>query len=340
MSLSEDEMKDSAAEPETAAAEETAETGTAPEPEAPAAEAEKPAEMQPVFYLITDDVTLESGDEALSAVLHAGDVVRVTDGQFEINGTPAPVPLSAGIAEQLRANGEETDEAFYFRNTVHDITPEQAASKVSAETEPEKEPEKPEEAYTAKQLLEDALDLIESVMASVFVVMMLFTFVFCVATVEGDSMIPTLTSNDRLMVNRISKSYDNGDILILNSKTSYIMNKETGEFYERTGLGKRIVKRLIAQGGEEVNIDFEAGVVYVNGTALDEPYVNTLTKRDSGAFSYPFTVPEGYVFVLGDNRNVSRDSRHPDVGLVPVDDIIGSVVIRLTPFNKFGKVDH
>lgn len=342
MSEEEKQIPAAAAEPE-----QNAEASAAEQAEAP---------KLPAYFLITDDFTLnivavgtETGE--IPVELHAGDVLRLTQDAAELNGAPAVTAeqlaafgekaslcVNAHTIAKAAEHGEETDEAFYLKNTAQEAA-EQPAGAVSADAEKPKEEQKEEEAYTAKQLLEDALDLIESVMASVFVVMMLFTFVFCVATVEGESMVPTLASGDRLMVNRLFHNYDRGDILILNSKTAYIMNKETGEFHESKGLGKRIVKRLIAKAGEEVNIDFAEGIVYVNGQALDEPYVNTLTNRDNGAFNYPFTVPEGYVFVLGDNRNISRDSRHPDVGLVPTEDIIGSVVIRLTPFANFGKVN-
>lgn len=323
-------------ETEKTQAEETVQTpaeAAAPAETEQSAAAEHAPE-QILFFLMTEDVTL--GGEESPVTLHSGDVVRLAGNRLEVNGTPAETALTAEAAAKISESGEETDEAFYLKTTGH-AEAGQPAGEVSADTE-EQEPEKQEEAYTAKQLLEDALDLVESVLTSVFVVMMVFTFIFCVATVEGDSMVPTLTSGDRLMVNRFFKNYSNGDILILNSRTAYIMDKESGDFFTRDGLGKRIVKRLIAQAGQEVNIDFDAGVVYIDGEALDEPYTNTLTKRDSGAFSYPFTVPEGYVFVLGDNRNVSRDSRHPDVGMVPVDDVVGSVVIRLTPLSKFGKL--
>lgn len=293
------------------------------------------------YYLITEEYT--PAEDSAAPALQIGDVVKLAEGTAEINGSAGDWD-TAKLAELCAANGIETDAAFYAK-TVNALTkPAEDAEADTVSADAAETPEQPaaepqEEAYTAKQLLEDALDLIESVMTSVFVVMMVFTFVFCVATVSGESMVPTLTSGDRLMVNRFSKSYDDGEILILNSQTAYVMNRETGEFYEKDGLGKRIVKRLIAQAGEEVRIDFEQGIVYVNGTALDEPYVNTLTTRDSGAFSYPFTVPEGYVFVLGDNRNISRDSRHPDVGLVPVEDIVGAVVLRLTPLSSFGKLN-
>ena len=218
-----------------------------PEQHADAAAEQAEAPKLPAYFLITDDFTLNiaaAGTETgeIPVELHAGDVLRLTQDAVEVNGAPAVTAeqlaafgesaslcVNAHTAAKAAEHGEETNEAFYLKNTVQEPA-EQPAGAVSADAEKPKEEQKEEEAYTAKQLLEDALDLIESVMASVFVVMMLFTFVFCVATVEGESMVPTLASGDRLMVNRLFHNYDRGDILILNSKTAYIMNKETGEF--------------------------------------------------------------------------------------------------------------
>ena len=186
--------------------------------------------------------------------------------------------------------------------------------------------------------LGDAGDLAESVAAAVFVVLLVFTFLLCTANVEGDSMVPTLENGDRLLVSRIGRHYETGDILILNSESAYLFDAD-GKLTASPGLGKEIVKRLIAQAGQEINIDFDEGIVYVDGKALDEPYTSTLTKRDNRAFTYPMTVPEGYVFVLGDNRHISKDSRHPEIGLIPAEKIVGKVLIRIMPPDKIGRID-
>lgn len=193
------------------------------------------------------------------------------------------------------------------------------------------------EGYNPRQLLFDAADLFESVLTSIFVVMLCFAFLFCTANVDGPSMLPTLEDGDRLVVSRLDKHYEDGDILIIYSDQAYLYN-DAGELYAAPGLDKRIVKRLIATGGQTIDINFEAGIVTVDGEELYEPYINMLTKRDNFAFKYPLTVPEGYVFVMGDNRYVSMDSRHPSVGLVPEDDIVGKVIWRIAPFSKFGKI--
>ena len=218
-----------------------------------------------------------------------------------------------------------------------DATAEAPAEAADAPA-PEKDASGDEPHYTFKQFLCDAADVIESVTTAIFVVMLVFTYLICTAVVEGDSMVPTLENGDRLMVSRLDKTYETGDILILNSASAYTFD-DAGQLTAAPGLGKRIVKRLIAQSGQEVNIDFDEGIVYVDGKALEEPYTSTLTKRDNRAFTYPLTVPEGYVFVLGDNRHISKDSRHPEVGMIAEEDIIGRVLIRVAPLYKFGRID-
>ena len=359
------EMTETAAE--TAEASAPAEPADAGQTETGAAASGNEETPVPEYLLVIEPFALEctalrEGETVCtySEQLAAGDVICLREDGIEISGrrltppadqTDAEAQYQTAVkeSETLRKNTEAVDAAFYQNvcsseqnaDTGAEMADETKAA-AAAEEEPsaaEKKQDAQAETYSVRQLLDDALDLVESVITSVFVVMLIFTFVFCVATVDGDSMVPTLSNNDRLMVNRIGRTYETGDILILDSQTACVENSTTGEFYETDGLGKRIVKRLIAQEGDVVNIDFSQGIVYVNGEALDEPYTNTLTTRDNGAFTYPLTVPEGYVFVLGDNRNISKDSRHPQVGMVPVSDIIGKVVLRLTPFSEFGFID-
>ena len=257
---------------------------------------------------------------------------------------PAPAPEAATPETAAEAATETVTEAA--PDTSAEPAPESAPA-----AEPAPEPQAPAEApapekdasgdephYTFKQFLCDAADVIESVTTAIFVVMLVFTYLICTAVVEGDSMVPTLENGDRLMVSRLDKTYETGDILILNSASAYTFD-DAGQLTAAPGLGKRIVKRLIAQSGQEVNIDFDEGIVYVDGKALEEPYTSTLTKRDNRAFTYPLTVPEGYVFVLGDNRHISKDSRHPEVGMIAEEDIIGRVLIRVAPLYKFGRID-
>lgn len=233
------------------------------------------------------------------------------------------------------------------------VTPEQtAAPEQPAHTEPAEnaeqtdipdavpaaEPKASKGISGLRSFLCDTVDLAESVITAIFTVMLIFTYLVCTANVEGDSMVPTLDDGDRLLVSRLTQHYETGDILILNTESAYLFDAD-GKLTASPGLGKTIVKRLTAQSGQTVDIDFDAGIVYVDGTALDEPYINTLTKRDNRAFSYPLTVPDGYIFVLGDNRHISKDSRHPEIGLIPEENIIGKVLLRITPLAKFGTID-
>ncbi len=129
-------------------------------------------------------------------------------------------------------------------------------------------------------------------------------------------------SGDRLLISNLFYTPEYGDIVVIHTD----MEEEA------------IIKRIIATEGQEVDIDFLTGEVKVDGVVLDEPYINNLTL-DSGDVSFPVTVPDGCVFVLGDNRSVSLDSRYSDVGMVSIDDILGRVVLRIYPLNQFGAVE-
>lgn len=189
------------------------------------------------------------------------------------------------------------------------------------------------------RIVGECLDLLEMTLITVFCVILLFTYVLHVATVQGSSMEPTLIHEDKLLVLQLHGAPDYGDIVIIDSQQAALLD-EQNQICLSSGLGKSIVKRVIAVGGQELNIDFEAGVVTVDGEVLEEPYINALTTvpKNSGAFTYPLTIPEGYLFVMGDNRGVSKDSRYPDVGLIDEDTVEGKVLMRLYPFSKFGIV--
>ena len=263
----------------------------------------------------------------------ADDVSADESAASEAAETEASAEKTAeAVTEKTEASAEETAEAVTKKT---ESAPQQAVDSegnirdyydafVAEETPKEQ----------LKQVLFDIADVLETVFVTVFVVLLVFTYIFCIATVEGDSMLPTLESKQRLLISRLDKSVQTGDILILDSHSSNTFD-EYGDLTEGEGLGKNIVKRLIAQSGQTVNIDFSEGIVYVDDQPLDEPYTSTLTKRDEGAFNFPITIPEGYVFVLGDNRSISKDSRHPQVGLIPEDAIIGTVILRLSPFTVF-----
>jgi signal peptidase I len=195
------------------------------------------------------------------------------------------------------------------------------------------------------KLFDEVCDLVESVLFSIFTVILIFTFLFKVASVIGTSMQPTLEEGDKLIVS--SAFYNNPkqkDIVIIDSQEAHLLEDldgdgEANEVVTTDGLEKTIVKRVIAVAGQTVDIDFSTGNVYIDGEVINEPYIYDLTQNDEYAFQYPITIPEGYVFVLGDHRSVSKDSRSIDVGLIPIDSIVGKVVLRVAPFEKFGLLD-
>jgi signal peptidase I len=181
--------------------------------------------------------------------------------------------------------------------------------------------------------------LLETILVSLFIACLVFTYIFRLATIKGESMCNTLQPGDRVVFTTWYGEPEQGDIVIINADQSVTFT-DSGEIETKPGLEKTIVKRIIAVEGQTIDIDFYRGSVKVDGKLLNEKYIKELTHNDGGAFTfkYPITVPEGYVFVMGDNRNRSKDSRYSDIGLVPEDDIVGEVVFRVLPLSRFGSL--
>ncbi len=164
----------------------------------------------------------------------------------------------------------------------------------------------------------DLYEWVQSLVGSVLVVVAIFTFGIRMLGVDGHSMLNTLQHDDRLLVvNPIFyHDYQYGDIVIL---------RKNGVFDNDP-----IVKRVIAVGGQTVDIDFDAGVVYVDGEALEEDYIREPTYTAEGT-EFPLTVPEDSIFVMGDNRNGSSDSRDYRLGTVDTRYVIGKAAFLIFP---------
>ena len=155
-------------------------------------------------------------------------------------------------------------------------------------------------------------------------VMILFTIVFRVIIVSGSSMYSTLVDGDYLLLlsNVFYREPEQGDIVVV-SKESF-------------DHGTPIVKRVIATEGQIVDMDFENGIVYVDGLPLEEDYINNLTTNSEGV-QFPLIVEEGCIFVMGDNRQVSKDSRNPEIGLIDKREVMGKAVFLMFPGTGEGR---
>ncbi len=179
-----------------------------------------------------------------------------------------------------------------------------------------------EEARKPSAALLNAYDWLESIVSAIIVCILIFLFAFRVVSVDGSSMVPTLHDGEKVVISRFCTSPKRGDIVVLTKKSF---------------MAESIVKRVIATEGQTVDIDFDAGIVTVDGVELTEPYIAELTHRDLG-FRGPITGAEGCIFVMGDNRNASTDSRSSSVGQVDTRCVLGKVLFRIWPLNAVGGV--
>lgn len=198
---------------------------------------------------------------------------------------------------------------------------------LSGETrEPKKAPEQEKGSYK--------LDLYYWTQALVMVLVALIlicTLVGRVIGVVGSSMVPTLHDGDLLLLQSLGYTPKQGDVVVLRKPGFPPPPQDTAP----------IVKRVIAVGGQHVQVDYTTSTVYVDGVALDEPYINeTMVDRYGYNMNVlDVTVPEGSIYVLGDNRNNSSDSRHEALGTVDQRYVLGRVLCVMLPFQDFGPVD-
>lgn len=172
----------------------------------------------------------------------------------------------------------------------------------------------------------DCYGWLQALTFALVILIVVFTFLGRIIGVEGSSMVPTLEDGDMLLLQCVGYEPQQGDIVVLHKDFADIHNP--------------IVKRVIAVGGQTVEIDYGTSTVYVDGQALDEPYLREPMMAPEGSYlqrTY-WEVPEGSIFVMGDNRNASSDSRHSELGTVDERYVLGKVLCVVLPFQHIGTV--
>ena len=195
--------------------------------------------------------------------------------------------------------------------------------KKTKKTKPETENKREEEEGLPKdqQTRLDLYDWIQSLMVALVICIAIFIFAIRVVDVSGSSMWPTLLDGDKMLVSNLFFKPRQGDVVVFKT--------------DRYDPDKALVKRVIATEGQEVSIDFERGVVYIDGSPVEEEYIAELTKTKLD-FIGPQTVPEGCLFVMGDNRNASTDSRTKEIGMVDTRMVLGRAYYVIFPLSETG----
>lgn len=178
----------------------------------------------------------------------------------------------------------------------------------------------------------DVFEWLEVIVTAMVAVIVVFTLVFKVVTIDGGSMRETLQDGDKVIISNLFYTPKRGDVVVIsrNIDNSYDVESQAP-----------IIKRVIATEGQIVDIDFQSGIVYVDGVALDEPYARTPTNL-AYDIRFPVKVDDGCVFVLGDNRNDSHDSRSSFIGnngMIDTRYILGKAIVRIFPFDEMGGLE-
>ncbi len=170
--------------------------------------------------------------------------------------------------------------------------------------------------------MKDIYETAECIIIAFVVIVALILFVFRAVSVDGDSMLPNMHDGDRIITTNFLYTPQKGDVVVIDENTNY---------------GKPLIKRVIASEGDKIFIDFATGDVYINDEKLSEEYIyEKIAVQEKENIN--MIVPEGYVFVMGDNRNYSLDSRDPSIGLINEKNILGKAFFQMYPLNDIGVV--
>ena len=254
--------------------------------------------------MIGGSALAENENKEGSGIRSLDDILRDLDAKLEAGTQDVSLPRRREPAVEAPAVPEHVD---MDKDTDDEETPARPIRR-------RKKKEDEEELSWQESLLMTLHDLV----GLVAIVVIVFVLLFRIVVVNGSSMYKTLWHNDYLLVmsNVLCGKYEAGDIVVA-SKESF-------------NDGEPIIKRVIATEGQTVDIDFGAGIVYVDGQALEEEYTYTPTNVSEGV-AFPLTVAEDCLFVMGDNRNRSRDSRYPDIGMVDEREVLGKAVFLIFP---------
>ena len=182
--------------------------------------------------------------------------------------------------------------------------------------------EKAEEAVEQQESMRvDLYEWIQSLMTALVICMAIFIFIIRVIDVSGSSMFPTLHDGDKMLVSNLFYTPHAGDVVVFKT--------------DRYDPERALVKRVIATAGQELSIDLDLGIVYIDGLPVEEDYIAELTKTKLD-FIGPQTVPEGCMFVMGDNRNASTDSRKKEIGMVDQRMLLGRAYYVIFPLSDTG----
>lgn len=228
--------------------------------------------------------------------------------------------INDGESEKISENSENSEKSE--KTAFGEVSQEDI--ELAKQAEPEDIKEKP-----PVDIKNEILEWCESFVFAMFIVILVFTFLFRIVLVDGESMNDTLQDKDRLILSHINYTPEKGDIVVINSDV----------------LNKTIIKRVIGTEGDKITIDYGTNTVTVNGEKISNEH-NKETMIDTGMFDiahkvsdgvYEYEVPKDSVFVMGDNRNNSMDSRR--IGCVDIDDVLGEAVFRIFPFDSFGGIE-